>query len=79
MAKTRSLIAALASTLCERGVAAPQANLAAQIGIAALSHAVTTWFDDDSIDLGDHIARAFDEVRDLSSSNLKSSLKLTKD
>jgi AcrR family transcriptional regulator len=75
MAKTRSLIAALASTLCERGVAAPQANLAAQIGIATLSHAVTTWFDDDSIDLGDHIARAFDEVRDLSSSNLK----LTKD
>ena len=75
MAKTRSVIAALASTLRERGVADHQAKLAAQIGMAALSHAVATWFDDDSSDLGDHIVRAFDEVRDLSSPGSK----LTKD
>ncbi len=75
MAKTRSVIAALASTLCERGVSDRQANLAAQIGMATMSHAVATWFDDDSSDLGDHIARAFDQVRDLSSSTSK----LTKD
>jgi AcrR family transcriptional regulator len=69
MAKTRSLIAALTSTLRERGVPGPQANLAAQIGMATLSHAVAKWFEDDSSDLGDHIVRAFHEVRELSSSS----------
>lgn len=68
-AKTRSLIAALASTLCERGVPALQANLIAQMGMATLSHAVASWFNDGSIDLGEHIVRAFHEVRELSSSS----------
>jgi hypothetical protein len=67
MAKTRSLIAALASALCERGLTVPQANLAAQIGMATLSHGVAAWFNDGSIDLGEHIARAFKEAHDLSS------------
>ena len=71
MAKTRSLIAALASTLRERGIADHQANLAAHIGMATLSHAVATWFDDDSSELGHHILRAFEEVRDLSLSSSK--------
>ena len=71
MSKTRSLIAALSSALCERGVTAQQANLAAQIGMATLSHAVAAWFADYSIDLGEHIVRAFHEVRDLSSSSTK--------
>ena len=68
MAKTRSVIAALTSALCERGVPAHQASLAAQMGMATLSHAVAAWFEDDSSDLGEHIARAFHEVRELSSS-----------
>ena len=68
-AKTRSLIAALASALCERSVPAAQANLAAQMGMATLGHAVAAWFADGSIDLGEHIVRAFHEVRDLSSSS----------
>jgi AcrR family transcriptional regulator len=69
MAKVRSLIAALTSALCERGVHENLAKLAAQMGMAALGHAVTTWLDDTSGDLGDHIVRAFHEVRDLSSSS----------
>ena len=69
MAKTRSVIAALTSALCERGVPAPQASLAAQMGMATLSHAVAAWFADDSTDLGEHIVRAFHEVRSISSSS----------
>jgi AcrR family transcriptional regulator len=68
--KTRALTAAVASALCERGLTAPQANLAAQMGMATLSHGVSAWFNDGSIDLGEHIVRAFQEARDLSSSNL---------
>lgn len=68
-AKTRSLIAAVASALGERGLQTAQATLAAQIGMATLAHGVAAWFADSSIDLGDHIARAFQEARDLSSSN----------
>jgi AcrR family transcriptional regulator len=69
-AKTRSLIAAVATALCERGLTAPQANLAAQMGMATLSHGVAAWFNDGSIDLGEHIARAFEEAHQLSSSNM---------
>lgn len=68
-AKTRSLIAAVASALSERGLSIPQANLAAQMGMATLSHGVAAWFKDGSIDLGEHIVRAFQEARDLASSN----------
>ena len=69
-AKTRLLTAAVASALCERGLTVPQANLAAQMGMATLSHGVAAWFNDGSIDLGEHIVRAFQEARDLSASNL---------
>ena len=67
-AKSRMLIEALASALHERGVSDRQALLAAQVGMATLSHAVAAWFEDDSTDLGEYIVRAFQEVRDLSSS-----------
>lgn len=70
MAKTRSMIAAVASALCRRGLTIPQANLVAQMGMATLSHAVSAWFNDGSIDLGEHIVRAFQEARDLSSGNM---------
>jgi AcrR family transcriptional regulator len=69
-AKTRSLTAAVASALCERGLTVPQSNLAAQMGMATLSHGVSAWFNDSSIDLRVHIIRAFQEARDLSSSNV---------
>jgi AcrR family transcriptional regulator len=70
VAKTRSVIAAVASALCERGLTVPQANLVAQMGMATLSHGVSAWFNDGSIDLGEHIVRAFQEARDLSSSSI---------
>ena len=69
LAKTRSLIAGLASALCERGVPDHEAMLAAQMGMAALGHAVACWFDDGSSDLDDHLAQAFRKVSDLSGSN----------
>lgn len=69
-AKTRLLTAAVASALCERGLTVPQANLAAQMGMATLSHGVSAWFNNGSIELGEHIVRAFQEARDLSSSNV---------
>jgi AcrR family transcriptional regulator len=69
-AKTRLLTAAVASALYERGLTVPQANLAAQMGMATLSHGVSAWFNNGSIELGEHIVRAFQEARDLSSSNV---------
>ena len=69
-AKTRALTAAVACALGERGLTLPQANLAAQMGMATLSHGVAAWFDDASIDLGEHIVRAFQDASDLSSSNM---------
>jgi AcrR family transcriptional regulator len=69
LAKTRSLIAGLASALRERGVPDHVAMLAAQMGMAALGHAVACWFDDGSSDLGDHLVQAFRKVRDLSASS----------
>ncbi len=71
-AKTRSLVTALATALSERGVHYPLATLAAQMGMAALSHAFETWLDD-SGDLEEHLVRAFREVRELSSSGSKAS------
>jgi AcrR family transcriptional regulator len=68
--KTRALIAAVASALRERGLTVPQANLAAQMGMATLSHGVSAWFHDGSVDLGEHIVRAFQEARVLTSSNV---------
>jgi AcrR family transcriptional regulator len=74
-AKARSLIGALASALCARGIPNHRANLAAQMGMAALSHAVAAWLDDDSVDLSEHIASSFREVGDLTSPDLKTDRK----
>ena len=68
MAKTRLMTSAIASALCERGLAPPQANLAAQMGMATLAHGLAAWFNDGSTDLGEHIAKAFEDARNLSSS-----------
>lgn len=66
MAKTRSLVAAVTSALCERGLEAAKANLVAWMGVATLSYAVAAWFNDSSIDLGEHIIGAFREASQLS-------------
>jgi hypothetical protein len=36
------------------------------MGMAALSHAVESWFNDGTSDLGDQILKAFHEVRNIS-------------
>ena len=66
LAKTNSMIVVLTAALCERGVPNHHAKLAAQMGAAALSHAVEAWFNDGTSDLGDQIVKAFNEVRDIS-------------
>jgi hypothetical protein len=40
------------------------------MGMATLGHGVAAWFRDGSIDLGEHIVRAFREARELSSSEV---------
>lgn len=69
LAKTGSLIAGLTAALRVRGVPAHTALLTAQMGMAALSHAVACWFDDGSRDLDGHIVQAFHRVRDLTGSD----------
>ena len=66
-AKVRSLVATLASALCQRGVSNRVASLTAQIGMATLGYAVDLWLDDASGDLDDYVVQAFREVRDLPS------------
>jgi AcrR family transcriptional regulator len=68
LAKTRALISGLEAALRERGVPARLATLAAQMGMAAMGHAVACWFDDGASDLDAQIALAFQKVRDLSAS-----------
>lgn len=64
--KNRAVTAALAAALRERGVPAPTAGLAAQVGMAALGQAVAAWFDDGATGLDVHVAHAFGELRTLS-------------
>lgn len=67
MAKTRSLVAAVTTALCKRGLTEAQANLTAWMGMAAMSYGVAAWFNDGSIDLGEHIVKAFEQAHHLSS------------
>ena len=76
MGKTRLLIVALASALVDRAIAVRQAEFAAQVGMAALSHAFATWVDEGASEegpgaLGRHFERAFEELRTLSGSGSK--------
>ena len=67
-AKTMSVVQALASALCKRGVPQPLADLAAQIGMAALAHAFASWLSGPGT-LDEHLRRAFHEVKTLASSS----------
>jgi AcrR family transcriptional regulator len=64
--KTRAVTSALAAAFRQRGVPERTASLAAQVGMAALGHAVAAWFETESTDLGAHVEQAFNELRDLS-------------
>ena len=67
LAKSALLTSTLASALQERGIAAELASLAAQTGMAALTHAMTSWRHDPSRTLRDHLTASFHEVHALSS------------
>lgn len=64
--KARAVMSALAAAFRQRGVPDRAASLAAQIGMAALGHAVAAWFESGSTDLGACVEQAFKELRDLS-------------
>jgi len=68
LAKVASLTTALAAALVDRGVEARLAMLAARAGMAAFSHAVTSWFADPARALHAHLGEAFDDLYALSSS-----------
>ena len=65
LAKEASLIQALAASLQRRGVNDRRAVLAAQLGMAAFTQAVQSWFEHPEHDLNDHLAHALGDVRAL--------------
>jgi AcrR family transcriptional regulator len=69
LTKTAGLIEALSGALRRRGVEEGVASLAAQVGMAAFSHAASAWFRDPAPGLDAHLTRAFDVLLDLSSSH----------
>jgi len=64
--RRRAVMSALAAAFRQRGVPDRAASLAAQVGMAALGHAVAAWFESGSTALGAHVEQAFIELRDLS-------------
>lgn len=66
VAKHAALVRLVGEALEARGVAPPQAGLAAQIGMAVLSHALSAWFAAPGSRLRDHLDRGFEELRQLS-------------
>lgn len=68
--KTRAVAAALESAFRQRGVSDRAAGLAAQVGMAAIGHAVGEWFESGSADLGAYVEQAFKELRELSTFTL---------
>jgi hypothetical protein len=67
LAKAAALTGAVGEALRRRGVEKPRADLAAQAGLAVLGYALSAWFADSSIQLRDHLDRAFVELQKLSS------------
>lgn len=66
LTKTAGLVAALSAALQRRGLAPAVAALAAQVGMAAFSHAAALWFEDPRTDMETHLARAFEDLQGLS-------------
>lgn len=66
-AKTQALTAVVVSALVRRSAPERLARLAAQIGMAAMSSAVSSWFESGSADLAPYLTQAFDDVRGLAS------------
>jgi AcrR family transcriptional regulator len=71
VAKHAALISVVVEALQTRGIAWPQANLTAQIGLAVFSHAISAWFADSSVQLSEHLEQAFAELQLLAHSTLQ--------
>jgi hypothetical protein len=65
-AKRQALTAVLVSALVQRNVSPRLARLAAQLGMAAMNCAVSSWFESGSSDLDGHLSQAFEDLRRLS-------------
>ena len=65
LTKTVSVTHALSAALERRGVDRALASLAAQVGMAAFSHAAKAWFDDPKPGLKAHLEHAFRMLQDL--------------
>lgn len=66
LTKTAGVTRALADALQRRGLEGDLASLAAQVGMAAFSHAAQAWFADAEPGLRTHLKRAFQKLNDLS-------------
>jgi AcrR family transcriptional regulator len=64
--KTAGLVNALSSALRRRGLDDGPATLAAEVGMAAFSHAMNEWLGDPALGIDAHLTRAFAALRDLS-------------
>ncbi|MET7401780.1 TetR family transcriptional regulator [Dactylosporangium sp. NPDC005572] len=64
LVKLATLADALAAALRGRGVAAPAADLAAEVGIALFKVAFVRWVGDDGGKLAAHVRAAFADLRD---------------
>ncbi len=62
LTKTAFLTSALSAALRRRGVADGAARLAAQVGVAVLSYAASTWFEDPTEGMEAHLANAVREL-----------------
>ena len=66
LTKTAASTNTLAEALRGRGVEAGLAGLAAQVAMAAFSHAARAWFEDPAPGLDAHLIQAFDQLQALS-------------
>ncbi len=62
LTKTAFLVRALSDALSRRGIADGTATLAAQVGMAVLSHAASTWFENSAEGMDAHLANAVNEM-----------------
>lgn len=65
LTKTAGLVDALSGALRRRGVEEAVASLAAQVGMAAFSHAANAWFHDPKTGLDEHLTHAFEALQGL--------------
>jgi AcrR family transcriptional regulator len=71
LTKTAGLTNTLAAALGQRGVKPALAALAAQVGMAAFTYAVSAWFADPAGGLSANLRRAFDQLSWLAAPNEK--------